>query len=116
MLRVEGLRVAYGPVVALDGVSFDVPDGSITAVLGANGAGKTSLLRAVSGLVRCGGRVELGGSDVAGAAPEDIARLGVAHVPQGRGGVAQLTLEEKLRLGGVWRGGGGARGPVRPFP
>jgi branched-chain amino acid transport system ATP-binding protein len=104
MLRVEGLRVAYGPVVALDGITFDVPEGSITAVLGANGAGKTSLLRAVSGLVRCGGRIELGGRGIAGAAPEDIARLGVAHVPEGRGVIAELTVEENLRLGGLWRG------------
>jgi branched-chain amino acid transport system ATP-binding protein len=103
MLRVDGLRVAYGPVVALDGVSFDVPAGSITAVLGANGAGKTSLLRAVSGLVRADGTIELDGRGIAGAAPEDIARLGIAHVPEGRGVITELTVEENLRLGGLWR-------------
>jgi branched-chain amino acid transport system ATP-binding protein len=103
MLRVDGLHVAYGPVVALDGVSFEVPDGSITAVLGANGAGKTSLLRAISGLVKARGTIAFAGRDIRGAAAEDIARLGIAHVPEGRGVIAELTVEENLRLGGLWR-------------
>jgi branched-chain amino acid transport system ATP-binding protein len=103
MLQVEELRVAYGPVVALDGVSFEVAEGSITAVLGANGAGKTSLLRAISGLVRSRGSIAFAGRDIGGAAPEDIARLGIAHVPEGRGVIAELTVEENLRLGGLWR-------------
>src|SRR5690242_3381251 len=104
MLRVEALRTAYGAVVALDDVSFDVADGSITAVLGANGAGKSSLLRTISGLVRPrAGRVELGGRDITRLAPEEIARLGVAHVPEGRGVIAELSVEENLRLGGLWR-------------
>jgi branched-chain amino acid transport system ATP-binding protein len=103
MLRVEDLRVAYGPVVALDGVSFEVAEGSITAVLGANGAGKTSLLRAISGLVRARGSIALAGRSIRGAAPEDIARQGIAHVPEGRGVIAELTVEENLRLGGLWR-------------
>src|SRR4051794_41442557 len=102
MLQVEDLRVAYGPVVALDGVSFDVAEGSITAVLGANGAGKTSLLRAISGLVRARGSIAFAGRSIGGAAPEDIARLGIAHVPEGRGVIAELTVEENLRLGGLW--------------
>jgi branched-chain amino acid transport system ATP-binding protein len=104
MLRVESLRVAYGPVVALDGVSFEVPAGSITAVLGANGAGKTSLLRAISGLIASGGRIELEGESLGGAAPEDIARRGIAHVPEGRGVITELTVEENLRLGGLFGG------------
>src|SRR3954463_3609192 len=103
MLRGDDLRVAYGPVVALDGVSFEVPAGSITAVLGANGAGKTSLLRAISGLVPARGTIELDGRPIRGAAPEDIARLGVAHVPEGRGVITELSVEENLRLGGMWR-------------
>jgi branched-chain amino acid transport system ATP-binding protein len=104
MLRVDGLRVAYGPVTALDGVSFEVPEGSITAVLGANGAGKTSLLRTISGLVRArAGSVALDGREIGGAAPEAIARLGIAHVPEGRGVITELTVEENLRLGGLWR-------------
>jgi branched-chain amino acid transport system ATP-binding protein len=104
MLRVDGLRVAYGPVVALDGVSFEAPEGSITAVLGANGAGKTSLLRTISGLVRArSGSIAFAGREIGGAAPEDIARLGIAHVPEGRGVITELTVEENLRLGGLWR-------------
>jgi branched-chain amino acid transport system ATP-binding protein len=103
MLRVDELRVAYGPVVALDGVSFDVDEGSITAVLGANGAGKTSLLRAISGLVKAQGGIAFAGRDIRGTAPEDIARLGIAHVPEGRGVIPELTVEENLRLGGLWR-------------
>jgi branched-chain amino acid transport system ATP-binding protein len=104
MLQVEGLRVAYGPVVALDGVSFEVPESSITAVLGANGAGKTSLLRTISGLVRArAGSIAFDGRAIGGAAPEDIARLGIAHVPEGRGVITELTVEENLRLGGLWR-------------
>jgi len=103
MLRVDDLHVAYGPVSALDGVSFEVAEGSITAVLGANGAGKTSLLRAISGLVRARGTIALAGRDIRGAAPEDIARLGIAHVPEGRGVITELTVEENLRLGGLWR-------------
>jgi branched-chain amino acid transport system ATP-binding protein len=102
MLRVDSLRVAYGPVVALDGVSFEVPAGSITAVLGANGAGKTSLLRAISGLVGAKGRIELEGDNLVGSAPEDVARRGIAHVPEGRGVITELTVEENLRLGGLW--------------
>jgi branched-chain amino acid transport system ATP-binding protein len=104
MLRVEALRTAYGAVVALDDVSFAVAPGSITAVLGANGAGKSSLLRTISGLVRPrAGRVVLEGRDITRLAPEEIARLGVAHVPEGRGVIAELTVEENLRLGGLWR-------------
>jgi branched-chain amino acid transport system ATP-binding protein len=103
MLRVDSLRVAYGPVTALAGVSFEVTDGSITAVLGANGAGKTSLLRTISGLVRArSGSIVFDGREIGGAAAEDIARLGIAHVPEGRGVITELTVEENLRLGGLW--------------
>jgi branched-chain amino acid transport system ATP-binding protein len=109
MLRIESVRTAYGAVVALDDVSFEVPDGSITAVLGANGAGKSSLLRTISGLVRPrSGRVLLEERDITRAAPEAIARLGVAHVPEGRGVIAELSVEENLRLGGLWRRDGSA--------
>src|SRR4051794_22521166 len=109
MLRIESVRTAYGAVVALDDVSFDVAAGSITAVLGANGAGKSSLLRTISGLVRPrSGRVLLEGREITRTAPEEIARLGVAHVPEGRGVIAELSVEENLRLGGLWRGDAGA--------
>jgi branched-chain amino acid transport system ATP-binding protein len=111
MLRVDGLETAYGPVRALDGVSFEVPGGSITAVLGANGAGKTSLLRTLSGLVRPrAGRIRLDGRNIRGLAVERIVRLGMAHVPEGRGIIGELGVEENLRLGGLWRGSGGRDG------
>jgi branched-chain amino acid transport system ATP-binding protein len=104
MLQVEDLHISYGPVRAVDGVSFEVPKGSITAVLGANGAGKTSLLRTLSGLVRAkAGRILLDGLDIGGLAVERIVRLGMAHVPEGRGVIGELTVEENLRLGGLWR-------------
>ncbi|HWF50237.1 MAG TPA: ABC transporter ATP-binding protein [Solirubrobacteraceae bacterium] len=105
MLTLEGLTTDYGPVRAVDRVSLEVPAGSITAVLGANGAGKTSLLRTVTGLARASaGTVKLDGEDITKLAVEDIVRRGVAHVPEGRGVIAELTVEENLRLGGLWRG------------
>jgi branched-chain amino acid transport system ATP-binding protein len=107
MLRVDGLEMSYGPVRALQGVSFEVPDRTITAVLGANGAGKTSLLRTLSGLVRArAGRIELDGTDIGRMPVERIVRMGMAHVPEGRGVIAELTVDENLRLGGLVRGAG----------
>src|ERR1700694_1943208 len=104
MLEVIDLTVAYGPVVALHGVSLTVADASITTVLGANGADKTTLLRTISGLTRPrGGSVRLDGRDITRLAPEEIARLGVAHVPQGQGVLAERPCDETLRLGGLWR-------------
>ncbi|HKE81558.1 MAG TPA: ABC transporter ATP-binding protein [Solirubrobacteraceae bacterium] len=108
MLKVEGLHAGYGPVSALEGVSFEIRRGSVTAVLGANGAGKTTLLRTISGLVRArSGRVLLDGEDVVGEPVDRLVRLGMAHVPEGRGVITQLTVEENLRLGGLWRTGRG---------
>jgi branched-chain amino acid transport system ATP-binding protein len=107
VLEVRDLDAAYGPVRALNGVSFDVPEGSITAVLGANGAGKTTLLRTLSGLVRPRrGTIRLEGRDIAREPVEGIVRLGMAHVPEGRGVIAELSVEENLRLGGLWRRAG----------
>ncbi len=104
MLAVEGLTTHYGPVRAVDDVSLHVSEGSVTAVLGANGAGKTSLLRSISGLVRpSSGRVVFAGEDITALAVEEIVRRGLAHVPEGRGVIAELTVEENLRLGGLWR-------------
>jgi branched-chain amino acid transport system ATP-binding protein len=104
MLELDELVAAYGPVCAVDRVSLGAPEGSITAVLGANGAGKTSLLRAVSGMVRArAGRVRFDGRDITRLAPEEIVRLGLAHVPEGGGVIAELTTEENLRLGSLWR-------------
>ena len=104
MLSLEGLSTQYGAVRALDDVSLTVEAGQVTAVLGANGAGKTTLLRTVSGLVRPrAGRVVLDGSEITRRPVEEIVRLGVAHVPEGRGVIAELTVEENLRLGGLYR-------------
>jgi branched-chain amino acid transport system ATP-binding protein len=104
MLAVERLSAHYGPVRALDGVSLAVPAGSLTAVLGANGAGKTTLLRTISGLVKpTAGTVHLGEREITRAPVEEIVRQGLAHVPEGRGVITELTVEENLRLGGLWR-------------
>src|SRR6202167_1785284 len=105
-LVIEDLVAGYGEVVALDKVTITAGEATITAVLGANGAGKTTLLRAISGMVRPrGGRVLLDGADRAGRGPEDMARAGIAHVPEGQGVIAELTVEENLRLGTMsWPG------------
>jgi branched-chain amino acid transport system ATP-binding protein len=103
MLTVSDLVATYGAVRALDGVSFRVSEGSITAVLGANGAGKTTLLRTINGLVRArSGDVRLGDRRLNDTRVEDMVRLGLAHVPEGRGVVAELGVEENLVLGGLW--------------
>jgi branched-chain amino acid transport system ATP-binding protein len=108
-LEVEDLVTDYGPVRAVDGVTLSVREGSVTAVLGANGAGKTSLLRTISGLQPAtSGRVRLAGGDILGVAVEEVVRRGLAQVPEGRGVITDLTTEENLRLGGLWRGAGAA--------
>jgi len=103
-LTVSGLSVDYGHVAALVDVSFEAELGAITAVLGANGAGKTTLLRAMTGLVRPrAGTIRFGDKDLTGRRVEDVVRCGVAHVPEGRGVIEELTVEENLRLGSLWR-------------
>src|SRR5581483_6812485 len=105
MLAVENLTADFGAVRAVDGVSLEVQPGTVTAVLGANGAGKTTLLRTISGLkTPTTGRVSLDGRDITRWPVEQIVRLGLAHVPEGRGVIAELTVEENLRLGGLCRG------------
>jgi branched-chain amino acid transport system ATP-binding protein len=103
LLEVESLDAGYGPSDVLHGVSFTVGEGGITTVLGANGAGKTTLLRAVCGLIRRRGRVRFGGAAIETKATEDIVRLGLAHVPDGRGTFVQLSAEENLRVGAITR-------------
>ena len=99
ILQVEDLHVAYGETRVLHGIGFAVEARGITTILGANGAGKTTTLRAVSGIVPPRGRIELDGRRIDGKACEDITRLGIAHVPEGRGTFVGFTVEENLRLG-----------------
>jgi branched-chain amino acid transport system ATP-binding protein len=102
VIAVEGLSVSYGAVQALRDVSFRAETGKITAVLGANGAGKTTLLRCISGLVGPGaGWITKDETRLTGLRPENIARLGVGHVPEGRGVIGEFTVEENLRLGAL---------------
>jgi len=103
LLEVLNLNAGYGATSVLHQVNFAVEKGGITAVLGANGAGKTTLLRAVCGMVKRSGQVRLEGKDTLGMATEDIVRLGVAQVPDGRGTFVDLTTEENLRLGAYTR-------------
>jgi branched-chain amino acid transport system ATP-binding protein len=103
LLELDSVEARYGQVQALHGVSLTVEEGEVVALLGANGAGKTTTLRAVSGTVRKSGRVLYAGRDVSRRAPERLARLGVAHVPEGRGILAELTVWENLRLGAYVR-------------
>jgi branched-chain amino acid transport system ATP-binding protein len=105
MLEVEGLRAYYGPNEALHGIDFALDEGGIVALLGANGAGKTTTLRALSGIVRAAGDIRFGGKTITGQATEDIVRLGIAHVPEGRGTFVRLTVEENLQLGAMTRRG-----------
>jgi branched-chain amino acid transport system ATP-binding protein len=105
-LAVEHVDAGYGGVPALQDVSITASPGTITAVLGANGAGKTTLLATISGFVRARrGQVTLDGTSLARRRPEEIARAGVAHVPEGQAVITELTVEENLRVGGLQRRG-----------
>jgi branched-chain amino acid transport system ATP-binding protein len=103
LLDVSSLHAGYGATSVLQDVAFKVEQGGITAILGANGAGKTTLLRAVCAMVKRSGHVRFDGKDTLGMATEDIVRLGVAQVPDGRGTFVHLTTEENLRLGAYTR-------------
>ena len=105
LLALRDVDARYGQVQALRGVTLTVDDGEIVAILGANGAGKTTTLRAISGTVRRTGAIELDGRSLARSGPERAARLGVAHVPEGRGTFVELTVWENLRLGAHTRRG-----------
>ncbi len=103
-LQVRGLTSGYGAAPVLVEVDLDIPPASIVAVVGANGAGKTTLLRTLSGVVRpSAGSISWDGSDLRAVRTEDLVRHGIAHVPEGRGVITELTVEENLRLGHVWR-------------
>jgi branched-chain amino acid transport system ATP-binding protein len=99
LLELQEVEARYGQVKALHGVSLRVDEGEIVAVLGANGAGKTTTLRAVSGTVRRSGEITFAGKRISRHSPEAVARLGIAHVPEGRGTLTELTVRENLRLG-----------------
>ena len=103
VLDVRGLHASYGPTQVLHGLDFAVEEGGITTILGANGAGKTTTLRAVCGMVKTRGEIDFAGMRIDGRATESIVRLGVAHVPDGRGTFVNLTVEENLRLGAYTR-------------
>jgi len=105
LLELEDVGARYGDVVALRGVSLAVEEGRVAAVLGANGAGKTTMLRAVSGTVRRSGSIMFAGRRLRGG-PEAAARLGIAHVPEGRGKFGELSVRDNLRLGAYTRRGG----------
>jgi branched-chain amino acid transport system ATP-binding protein len=103
LLELEDVTARYGSVTALHGVSLTVGEGEAVAVLGANGAGKTTTLRAISGAVRRAGRIAFAGQSIARSWPEATARAGIAHVPEGRGTLTDLTVRENLRLGAFTR-------------
>jgi branched-chain amino acid transport system ATP-binding protein len=103
LLEVQGLEAFYGQTQALFGVDFALAQGSVTTILGANGAGKTTALRAISALIRTRGRVAFAGRRIDRRSPEAIARLGVAHVPDGRGTFLRLSVADNLRLGAYAR-------------
>jgi branched-chain amino acid transport system ATP-binding protein len=103
LLEVSKLHAAYGMTRVLHGISFEMQEGSITTLLGANGAGKTTTLRALCQMVKTQGEIRFGDERLDGRATEDIVRLGIAHVPDGRGTFVNLTTEENLRLGAYAR-------------
>ena len=103
MLNIKDLRAYYGQVQALHGLSFALNEGSLTTLLGANGAGKTTTLRAICNMVRSTGAIEFEGKPLSGKSTENVVRLGIAHVPQGRGTFTTMTVEENLQLGAITR-------------
>jgi len=103
LLELTDVTAFYGPVQVLDGVSLSVPDNGAVGILGANGAGKTTTLRAICGTVRAAGSIVFDGKDIRGLRPDQVATLGIAHVPEGRGTLGDLTVRENLRVGAYKR-------------
>ncbi len=103
LLNIQHLRAYYGQIPALHGLDLNVPVGSVTTLLGANGAGKTTTLRAICSMVRTAGTIQFDGHTLNGRTTEDIVKLGIAHVPQGRGTFMAMSVEENLRLGAITR-------------
>ena len=102
-LEVNGLKAYYRQVEALHGISFELEEGGITTILGANGAGKTTTLRSICRMVRTEGEIRFDGKDLTGMATESVVRLGIAHIPEGRGTFVRQTVEENLQLGAYTR-------------
>jgi branched-chain amino acid transport system ATP-binding protein len=103
LLELDGVSAGYGPTRVLHSVSMSVGEGDVVALLGANGAGKTTTLRAITGGVRWDGIINFGGRSLHRASTETVVRMGIAHVPEGRGVLTELTVEENLRLGAYLR-------------
>jgi branched-chain amino acid transport system ATP-binding protein len=103
LLELTDVTAFYGPVQVLDSVSLSVPEGGAVGILGANGAGKTTTLRAISGTVRAGGSITFDGTEIRSLRPDKVAALGIAHVPEGRGTLGDLTVRENLRVGAYLR-------------
>jgi branched-chain amino acid transport system ATP-binding protein len=104
MLKIENLVTSFGSVIALDGVSLSAQDSKITTVIGANGAGKSTLLRTISGLEHpSSGTITWQGESIVGRRPEDIVRTGIAHVPEGHAVIAELSVEENIAMGSLFR-------------
>ena len=112
LLSAKNLRAFYGPTQILYDLNFDMHAGGITTLLGANGAGKTTTLRALSGMVKTGGEIRFDGKLISNKDTADIVRLGVAHVPEGRGTFVRQTVEENLQLGGITQPGGQISGDI----
>jgi branched-chain amino acid transport system ATP-binding protein len=104
LLELANVEARYGPIKALHGVSLTLDEGEVVALLGANGAGKTSTLRAISGAIRKSGEIRFDGRSITRRSPEGVARLGIAHVPEGRGLFAELSVWDNLRMGAYVRG------------
>jgi len=102
-LAIKDLRSYYGQIQALHGITFALSEGSVTTLLGANGAGKTTTLRAICGMVRSTGTIQFDGRSLVGLSTESIVKLGIAHVPQGRGTFTRMNVEENLQLGAITR-------------
>ena len=103
LLAARKLSAFYGSTRVLHGIDFEIVEGNVTAFLGANGAGKTSTLRALSGMVETTGEISFAGQPLTGKSPEERARLGIAHVPEGRGTFSRMTIAENLQLGAMSR-------------
>jgi branched-chain amino acid transport system ATP-binding protein len=103
LLELEGVTASYGHAEVLHGISFQVGENDAFGILGANGAGKTTTLRAISGMVPTGGRITFEGTDITGFRPDRVAALGIAHVPEGRGTLGDLSVRDNLRVGAYLR-------------